>query len=302
MCEQLVTLQYQHQLLQIAPSVGGAITRYAVQHKEQYIDFLRPASEQSIASGEVGGMASFLMAPWAGRIWNGCFNYRGTPVHYPSPLADNPHSMHGFTKDYPWEVSGQSRDSVSLLFHHQATSEWPFSFVIEQHYLLNDKGLVITIKIENVGQQTMPFSLGHHPFFPCDKHTKIYTQVQQAWYSDVDLMPIRVGAHPLTERLAMGYPIQEKAWDIIFTHWNREVYITWENRSLRYQVSEPLNFFVLYNPAGESWFCAEPFGNITNSFNLQDQFPPSLIGGWDMKVGEKMQVIFTLYPSFKVEE
>lgn len=75
--------------------------------------------------------------------------------------------------------------------------------------------------------------------------------------------------------------------------------IDWGNRTLCYQVSEPMNFFVLYNPQGMPWFCAEPFGNITDSFNLRHKFPREIIGGMDLSPGESIKTSFLLQPGFK---
>lgn len=292
----IITLKYQQQVLQVAPEIGAAIVKYAVWCNGRYIDFLRPANAQAIANKSIEDMSSFLMAPWAGRIHNGQFFYQGKKIHYPSRLKNNPHSMHGFTRDFPWKVSAHSENTLSLEFQHTASEIWPFSFLLKQHYRLCDSGLHIVVEISNIGRDTMPFSLGHHPFFPCDEHTKVHTQVQQAWYSDKDLMPTYVASHPLIRRLAEGYPVREAAWDTIFTGWNKEVLITWADRSLRYQVSDPLNFFVLYNPIEKPWFCAEPFGNITDSFNLRGKFADELIGGIEMQAGEHRQIAFTLMP------
>ncbi|NOL50094.1 aldose 1-epimerase [Pelistega europaea] len=295
----LITLQYCQQLLQVAPSLGAAITRYAVVYEGKLIDFLRPASKQAIERREISEMSSFLMVPWAGRIYHGSFTYDGKQIVYPSRLLDNPHSMHGFTRDFPWVVESQQENSLILKFGHHADKDWPFSFEVIQQYGLDDTGLSIWVDVKNTGDKTMPFSMGHHPFFPCDANTKLYTRVQQAWFNDNDMMPTHLDNHPLVEKLEQGYAVQEQVWDTIFTGWDRKVVIDWGDRQLSYQVSEPMNFFVLYNPQGMSWFCAEPFANITDSFNLRNKFPRESIGGMDLLPGEGIKTSFLLQPRFK---
>lgn len=295
----IITLQHQRQLLQIVPSMGASIAKYAIWHEGDYVDFLRPASSQAIDTEDISGMSSFLMAPWAGRIQNGRFNYEGRTIHYPSCLLDNPHSMHGFTRDLPWEIKEQTPNSLSLKFIHHANAQWPFSFEIEQQYLLNNDGLHIFLIVENTGHEKMPFSMGYHPFFPCDEHTKLYADVQQVWHTDEELMPTHLGSHFMVSQLAGGYPVQEEAWDIIFTGWDKKVRIEWQDRVLIYQVSAPMDFLVLYNPQGESWFCAEPFANITDSFNLRDKFARKDIGGVDIAPHEFLRARFDLQATFK---
>lgn len=294
----VVTLSAYGQLLQVVPELGAAISRYAVECDNVWYDFLRPATSQAIAQGDISGVASFLMAPWAGRIQNGRFDYHGKTIHYPSRIAGLAHSMHGFTRDMPWQIVEQTQDCLVLRFVHQATEEWPFSFDMVQTYHLTEDGLSIDVEVQNTGLEVMPFSMGHHPFFPIEGETKLYAHVQQAWFSDDELMPTHLDNHPLVQRLAMGYPVQEASWDTIFTGWDKSATIEWSNRRLSYTVSTPMDFFVLYNPTGETWFCAEPFGNITDSFNLREKFPRQNIGGLDIAAGNKLKTYFCLKPAF----
>lgn len=294
----VVTLSAHGQLLQLVPRLGAAISRYAVKHNGVFHEFLRPATQEAIERGVIGEMSSFLMAPWAGRIQNGEFSYQGKLIRYPSRVPGFSHSMHGFTRDLPWSVIEQAEDKLVVSFSHQADNHWPFSFNLIQRYQLSKRGLQIEVEVENTGEDVMPFSMGHHPFFPIDQQTKLYANVQQAWFSDDELMPTYLANHPMVEKLANGFFVSESAWDTIFTGWDREATIEWTNRQLRYQVSAPMDFFVLYNPEGKSWFCAEPFGNITDSFNLREKFAREDIGGLDITPGNKEHCFFVLNPSF----
>lgn len=294
----VVTLSAYGQLLQVVPNLGAAISRYAVERDNVLYDFLRPATSQAIAQGDISGMASFLMAPWAGRIQNGRFQYHGKTIHYPSRIPGFVHSMHGFTRDMPWQIVEQTQDCLAVRFVHQASEEWPFSFEIVQYYRLSEEGLLIDVEVQNTGLEAMPFSMGHHPFFPIEGDTKLYAKVQQAWFSDEELMPTYLDNHPLVQRLENGYPVKEASWDTIFTGWDKSAQVEWSNRRLHYTVTSPMDFFVLYNPIDENWFCAEPFGNITDSFNLREKFPRHTIGGLDISVGNKLKTSFCLKPDF----
>lgn len=294
----MIILKAYSQELHILPHIGAAIAAYRVNHKGQSYDFLRPATAQAIEQGVISEMSSFLMAPWAGRIQYGKFTYQGKTIYYPSRIEGFEHSMHGFTRDLPWRVLNQTEHSLRLCFTHHANHDWPFSFEIVQSYTLTERGLCIDVEAQNIGASDMPFSMGHHPFFPADEHTKVYANVRQAWFSDEALMPTYLADHPMVTRLAEGYPVKDAAWDTIFTDWDRKAVVQWENRRLTYRATAPMDFFVLYNPAGETWFCAEPFGNITDSFNLRDKFARKDIGGLDLAAGEKIKTQFCLEPEF----
>lgn len=290
-----IELRAFNQHLSVVPDLGAAISRYAYLKQDQWVDILRPATEAAIEQGLISEMSSFVMAPWAGRIQNGRFTYQDQEIYYPSAIEGYPHSMHGFVRDSAWHIMAQTQSSLSLQFIHHTDDKWPFSFELIQTYELKENGLLIELSVSNIGESMMPFSMGHHPFFPCNQQTKLYVNVQKAWYNDDLMMPTYLDVHPMVRQLAQGYPVQEQAWDTIFTGWDRQVLIDWGSHRVRYQVSSPMDFFVLYNPAGESWFCAEPFGNITDSFNLRNQFPRELIGGMDIAPGERLKTRFELF-------
>ncbi|NEN75976.1 hypothetical protein F9B74_06520 [Pelistega sp. NLN82] len=293
---QKISLSYQHQRLDLYPSLGAATACYYMEIQGKVYHFLRPTPEKALLQNNIEETANFLMAPWAGRIQNGQFTYEGKHIHYPSKIKDFAHSMHGFARDMEWIVIDHCSHTAHLKLHYQKTQEWPFSFKIEQIYTLTDKGLSIQVMVENTGDTVMPFSMGYHPFFPCDSETRLYANVQKAWYSDEELMPTHLGDHPLVHQLSQGFRVQDTPWDIILTGWDKQVFIQWADRQLRYEVSSPFDFLVLYNPRGKDWFCAEPFGNITDSFNLRQRFPREQIGGMDMKPAQVVTATVYLMP------
>lgn len=316
--------------VEIAPAIGAAITAFYKNHSAgERFDYLRPASVQAIATGAISEMASFVMAPWAGRIRDGRFSYQGREIHYPSVDPYQPHSLHGFVRDQAWvlrecqpqasqhessqenelsqalqNVSAQSAQHTStcayaiLDFTHQATAEWPFSFTLEQTIHLSEQGLRIELVVRNQGEESMPFGFGHHPFYPCDVHTLVQAQVAQAWQGDHEVMPIALIDHPAQTKLAQGLRVQEEEHDTVFVGWQHEARISWpaQQESLIMQASAPQDFFVLYAPANQAWFCAEPFANVTDSFNLRGCYAPELIGGMDIAPGQGLTSWFSLRP------
>ncbi|MDO5680137.1 MAG: hypothetical protein Q4G54_07405 [Pelistega sp.] len=348
--------------VEIAPEIGAAITAfYRVDEAGKRFDYLRPTTAQAIAAGTISEMASFLMAPWAGRIRNGRFEYQGREIHYPSQDPTQPHSMHGFTRDKAWllgeyqlnhDASGDddatlrndtrhsqgaepennimhSQDAelkykvmhnqnaslennaarndtknesrcayARLYFTHQASKEWPFSFTLEQTIRLSPQELRIDLRVCNTGSESMPFGFGHHPFYPCDADTLVQAQVGQAWQGDHEVMPIALIDHPAQPKLAEGLRVQAEEHDTVFVAWQHEARISWlaQGESLVLQASAPQDFFVLYAPANQPWFCAEPFANVTDSFNLRARYTSDVIGGLDIAAGQSHSTWFSLRP------
>lgn len=265
-------------------------------------DYLRPATAPAIAARQVSEMASFLMAPWAGRIRHGQFHYQGQKIVYPSADPHQPHSMHGFSRDQAWTVVERQeqleQSSVLIEYRHLASQEWPFSFLLQQRYTLNAQGVLIELEVQNQGENMMPFGFGHHPFYPCDAQTIVQAEVGQAWIGDHEVMPIALQEHPVQAELAQGLRVKSAEHDTVFVDWQHWARIIWpaSGRALKMTASKPQDFFVLYSPAQEDWFCAEPFANVTDSFNLRERFARRWIGGVDMASGERLTSWFRLSP------
>jgi len=78
-----------------------------------------------------------------------------------------PMGIHGFVAQSEFSVAEHSRDRLLLrLTDSPATlAQYPFPFSFEILYLLKDKTLEITYRVQNMGEQTMPFAIGGHPGF-----------------------------------------------------------------------------------------------------------------------------------------
>ena len=50
----------------------------------------------------------FPMAPWAGRVRHGRFDFEGQ--RYQLPLNNPPHAIHGIARDHPWQEERRRRD------------------------------------------------------------------------------------------------------------------------------------------------------------------------------------------------
>ena len=115
-------------------------------------------------------------------LWNGDERYwpRRAPVLFPFvgllknrqySYAGKNYSMvqHGFARDMEFECISQ--DEKSLWFRLRSDEEtlkmYPFDFIFDIGYELNEKSLKVLWKISNPSDKTMYFSIGAHPGFMC---------------------------------------------------------------------------------------------------------------------------------------
>lgn len=98
---------------------------------------------------------SFPMVPYAGRVRNGCFEFRGRRWDLPMKLP--PHAIHGTVLDRPWEALDDRTIATEL------GPSWPFAGRAIQRFELEAGRF--TSRLELHADEPMPASLGWHPWF-----------------------------------------------------------------------------------------------------------------------------------------
>ena len=74
---------------------------------------------------------------------------------------------HGFARDLDFEVTDRRRDHVTFALEDSPATrrQYPFRFRLEVDYHLTDKGVLISFRVHNPGNETAPFGIGSHPAF-----------------------------------------------------------------------------------------------------------------------------------------
>ena len=76
--------------------------------------------------------------------------------------------QHGFARDLPWSIDlleDKLGIRLKLVDTKDSRSCFPFFFTLLMDVYLKEKGLHISVKIYNQGQESMPFGFGLHPYF-----------------------------------------------------------------------------------------------------------------------------------------
>jgi len=98
---------------------------------------------------------SFPMAPFAGRVRNGRFEFRGR--RYQLPIEMPPHAIHGTVLDRRWDRLDECTIETAL------GPTWPFAGRAVQRFELDPGRL--TCRLELHADEPMPASIGWHPWF-----------------------------------------------------------------------------------------------------------------------------------------
>ncbi|WKN42221.1 aldose 1-epimerase family protein [Tunicatimonas pelagia] len=78
-------------------------------------------------------------------------------------------SQHGFARDHNFSVIDQSNAEITfgLTASPETQKMYPFNFVFDIRYTLQENELTVAYRVANQGQDEMLFSIGAHPAFYC---------------------------------------------------------------------------------------------------------------------------------------
>ena len=148
--------------LRIVPERGGLITEWRSEGKELlYFDLERFRDKDKSVRGGIP-----ILFPICGDLSD---EYQIDGKKYSL-------KQHGFARDLPWSISllkDKLGISLKLNDSKETRSFFPFFFTLQMDVRLKEKSLHISVKIYNQSKDTMPFSLGLHPYFQVSNLQKI---------------------------------------------------------------------------------------------------------------------------------
>jgi galactose mutarotase-like enzyme len=98
---------------------------------------------------------SYPMAPFAGRLRDGVFEFHGHT--YRLPATEGPNAIHGTTLDQAWTAIDAGTIVVEL------ADPWPFRGRVTEQFELHPDRLDATMRLD--ADEPMPAVLGWHPWF-----------------------------------------------------------------------------------------------------------------------------------------
>ena len=142
-------------LLRVVPERGGLVTGWRCSGREMlYFDQERFLDTSKSVRGGIP-----VLFPICG----------GLPGNrLPLPQGEFNLPQHGFARDRPWQLTElDDGRGIGLRLKDSADTRavYPFSFVLTLELRLAGSALEITAVVNNRGDQSMPFSLGLHPYF-----------------------------------------------------------------------------------------------------------------------------------------
>ena len=237
-----VVLTRDEATLTVDPSAGGRIASLVLRRREVLVtDGASPL-----------WWGCYPMVPFAGRIRDGRFLFRGRA--YQLPLTMPPNAIHGTVFDRAWQVTFRGEDRVEL--ESELGPDWPFRGRITQAIVLVPGGLEATLTVE--ATDAMPVVLGWHPWFRREV--------------DGIAAELEFEAHAMYARDSSGLPTgatippTPRPWDDAFTDIVIPPRLTWPG-VLRLDLRSTAPFWVVFDER-DAAICVEPQTAPPDAFNL----------------------------------
>ncbi len=273
-------------MLELRPEAGGSIGRFQLRRANDAFDLFRPYDAAQPASPL--NMASFPLTPYSNRIINGRLafqekNYDIGPLHAPEP-----HQLHGDGWLLPWTIEEAGQHHAVLTLETKKSTRTPYVYEARQAFTLENGRLDIDMEITNRSGFTLPFGLGHHPYFPRNDATTLKARLPKVWQSR-RLVPEKLADSPPKWNFSAGVALADAHFhppsegflgtdllDHCFSGWDQMAEITWPDAGVRLTMKADPMFrnFVIYIPSGQKFFCAEPVTNVNDGFNLNERGVP----------------------------
>jgi aldose 1-epimerase len=161
--------------------------------------------------------------------------------------------------------------------HDAGRRAWPWPFRATQWFQLADAGNAIALRMRltlgNTGEESFPFGLGWHPFFPCDSHTQLQFLAQGVWETNDTMIPTRHVASDGRFDFSTARDVGSAVLDNIYTGWTgtAELCHAAAPRVITLRGDNACPYFVAYIPPHHTFLAIEPVTQMTDAFNRAER-------------------------------
>ena len=260
-----VTLANPYLRIDVAPQLGGGLARFDWRCDGALTPVFRRC-ETVNALTDPNDLACYPLLPYSNRIGGGQFRFGGRDVTVPRNRASEPLPIHGDGWLAQWQVANKERERVQLVLDRSDGA--PYAYRAALMYALDGPTLSVTLEIENAGHDALPFGLGLHPFLARDAATELSAPASGLWLSGDDWLPARHVPAPPAWQFGVAYPLPDQLVNHAFSGWSGRAAVVWPRRRLSLSISANADYYVLYTPPHEDFFCFEPVDHPINAANL----------------------------------
>lgn len=250
----------------ISPARGGSLLAMRVKRGEAWLDLMPdPGSRGS----------SWLMLPYSNRIRDGRFVFDGREHQLTG--AKN-HAIHGDVRTRPWTIVAQTPSSLVLSFDSAEFPDfnWPWPVHATVGITLSGDQVEQTVRLENLGETTMPAGFGWHPYYrrwlTRDGEPVVLGFTAPRIHPDTDADGLPDGpSEPVPADLDFSTPreLGSGRIDACFAGFDGRATIQWPESgvTLTYACSPNVTHLVCFGPEDRPVLAVEPAANANDGVN-----------------------------------
>lgn len=216
--------------------------------------------------------AGSILFPFANRINEGKYDFNGHKYQLEcnEPGADN--AIHGFVFNKIFKLESfleeEQKAVVKLAYtEQQPPSGYPFQYHIQFVYTLDATALTLEIIVKNIGDKSLPYNLGWHPYFcvnDLDKSFLSFNSGKQVVFNE-KMITTDIKEVPIPN----PYALKGKALDDCFVLEQQDVKFQADNYKITIKGEPNSTYLQIYAPPGEQRIAIEPMTGISDSFNYK---------------------------------
>jgi aldose 1-epimerase len=253
-----VTLQDGEVVAVVDPTTGGRLTSFTVRGEELLATVPRDVLETRLSDDPARDRdwyrGSFPLAPWAGTLDTGTFEFDGRK--YALPVGSG--AVHGLVAERSWDLVGvptRTSGTLAVRIGPRFPGGWPFDGLVQQSFRLDQSSLRMRLEVHCLDGR-MPAIAGFHPWF---RRSLAADRPATVSFAPGRRLIHHAGRHVPTADLG------PRPWDDLFLDVAASPSIAWpEGPTLTLVSSAPIWVYYERMPEG---FCIEPW---TGPFNGLD--------------------------------
>lgn len=216
--------------------------------------------------------ASSILFPFANRIKDGTYTYKGQEFKFKCNEANLNNALHGlvFNKTFHLVESDADANGAALVLKYEETSKieaFPYLYTVLLKFVFTNDGLILQMKVENNDVNGFPFTLGWHPYFVCKDLSKSTLEFSSSKAVEFDERMITKGITETT--IPMPFEIKQQQLDNCYVLKEGSVVFNTPSYKMTIESDADENYFQVYTPPRANTIALEPVTGVSNSFNNQ---------------------------------
>lgn len=249
-------------IAQISLNQGGRLSNLVFEDIQVLADFEASTYENNYASS--------ILFPFVNRIKDGKYTFDNSKYQLSCNEGDKNNALHGlvYNKTFVCTKKVLTLNYASVTLQYKDNGKhlgFPFKFNIDLTYTLNEKGIILSVKIANKDKKNFPFSIGWHPYFyskNLDNSTLNFSSNKKYVFDNQQIIS---GTTDLN--IEMPFQLKAVTLDDCYQLKTNEIYFSTPEYRFNIESTSKENFLQLYTPEIRNVIAIEPMTGAADNFN-----------------------------------